>query len=118
MFVQLSGAREIRSSAPVASVQDVSTGALVDVDMDGLGLVVYTQGWTTGSCAVQARGSSDGNTFYDLASDQAVTLSRNGQAHLFLKRGVPRYLTFRLTPSGGFDGRARLVVRTDSFVQG
>jgi len=116
MFVNLSSRRTLRDSATVDVIDDISVGTLVDTTAGGLIGVLTTTGRTAGTVIVQAQGSIDNNTWFDLPAEFATTINANGIAYIELQRAIPKFVRFQLTPGGGFDGSVKLDVRSDSRV--
>jgi len=114
MFVHLSNAQTIRAAATIPLATTIEGSHLIDVDAGGLSGVFVTTGWTAGTCTMQAQGSVDGTTWFDLPADHAVTISGNGVAYLPFLRAIPKYVRFTATPGGGFDGVVRVDLRSDS----
>ena len=114
MFNNASADSLLQASALVPVVTYVTTPDLIDVDAGSLFGVFYVSGLTVGTCFVQAQGSIDEVTWFDLPADHSVNLTGNGLEYIEFKRAVPRFIRFELTPAGGFDGQVEVRVRSSS----
>ncbi len=80
--------------------------------------VFRTQGWSVpaSTCVVQAQGSVDETTWFDLPASMSVTIAGNGLTYLPFTAAVPRYVRFLMTPAGGFDGEVEVSARSSSAI--
>ena len=119
-FAHASGETTIRAAAAV-SVTDYayadgptkSTGRVAQIRSTQIGFTVKVAARTAGTLVTSVQGrTTTSDTWRDLGTTLQTTFSTNRQATVFPTTGgpLPAFLRVVLTPAGGFDGTAQVVM--------